>query len=289
MNTIFIVLPILALLMFQLGIELSLKDFQLFIKRPKPILVGLAGQLILLPLLAFMWGYFFQLETLFFIGLILIACSPGGSSSNIFSMLAKGDIALSVSLTAFSSLLTLFTIPLIMSVTVHATEGFNVGTIQLPVGSLIIQNILFMLVPILLGVLFKHYFPAKAKKAKIGIGKIAFPALILLISVFFLQHYETILQYIGQLGFVILLLILSAMFGGYLLAGLTKLHTKEKRTIVIEVGMQNAAQAIAVASSPFIFNNDLMAIPAIIYALFMNIVLLIYVKWSLFFATELFG
>ncbi|MDL2231143.1 bile acid:sodium symporter [Porphyromonadaceae bacterium OttesenSCG-928-L07] len=278
MNTIFIVLPILTLLMFQLGIELNIKDFQLFVKRPKPVIIGLIGQLILLPLLAFGWAYLFQLEAVFFIGLILIACSPGGSSSNIFSMLAKGDIALSVSLTALSSVLTLFTIPVIMAIAVNITDGFSAGIIQLPIGSLIIQNILLMLLPILLGLLFKYKFPTQAEKTRKFIGKIAFPALLLLISVFFFQHYETILQYIGQLGGVVLLLILSALLGGYLLALVSRLKEKEKRTIIIEIGMQNAAQAIAIASSPFIFNNDIIAIPAIIYALLMNVVLLVYVR-----------
>ena len=278
MNTIFIVLPILTLLMFQLGIELNTKDFLLFVKRPAPVLVGLAGQLMLLPLLAFAWAWLFELEAVFFVGLVLIACSPGGSSSNVFSMLAKGDIALSVSLTAFSSILTLFTIPVVMSVAVEAADGFSAGIIRLPVGALIVQNIVLMLVPILLGQLFRYRFPAQAEKTRRFIGKIAFPALLILISVFFLQHYETIFRYIGRLGGVILLLILSALLGGYLLALIAGLREKEKRTIVIEVGMQNAAQAIAVASSPFIFNNDIIAIPAIIYALLMNIVLLVYIR-----------
>ena len=97
MNAIWIVLPILTLLMFELGLTLQTEDFQLFRKRPRPIIAGLVGQIILLPMLAFALGHVFQLEPLFFIGIILIACSPGGSSSNIFSMIAKGDVALSVS------------------------------------------------------------------------------------------------------------------------------------------------------------------------------------------------
>lgn len=277
MNTIFIVLPILTLLMFQLGIELSLKDFQLVLKRPKPMFIGLAGQYIL-PLLAFAWAFAFQLEAVFFIGLVLIACSPSGSSSNVFTMLAKGDIALAVSLTAFSSVLTLFTTPFIVSLAMAVTDGVNMGIIKLPIGSLIIQNILLMIMPIVLGMYFKYKFPQKAEKVRQFIARIAFPALLILITIFFFQHYETIFQYIGKLGVVILLLIISALSGGYLLAHVTRLKEKEKRTIVIEVGMQNAAQAIAIASSPFIFNNETMAIPAIIYALLMNVVLLPYVK-----------
>ncbi len=279
MNAIFIVLPILTILMFQLGLELQLRDFSLFLKRPKPIVVGLVGQLILLPAMGFLWGHVFGLNEVLFIGLMLITCSPGGSSSNIFSMLAKGDVALSVSLTALSSIITLFTIPVIMSFVVQYISGSGeYSAINLPVLPLIIQNIVLMLMPILTGIFFRFYFPSKAATIHKILGKIAFPALIVLISIFFIQHFQTITQYIGKLGFCILMLLFSTLAGGWLLAWLCKLHEKEKRTIIIEVGMQNAAQAIAIATSPFIFNNETMAIPAIIYALLMNIVLLVYVR-----------
>ena len=112
MNTIFIVLPILTLLMFDLGLALRPADFRLLVERPKAVFVGLTGQILLLPLIAWAVASGFRLEPLFFLGVMLIACSPGGSSSNVFSMLAGGDVALSVSLTAFSSVITLFTGPL---------------------------------------------------------------------------------------------------------------------------------------------------------------------------------
>ena len=147
MNAIWIVLPILTLLMFELGLTLQTEDFKLFRKRPRPIIAGLAGQIILLPMLAFALGHVFQLEPLFFIGIILIACSPGGSSSNIFSMIAKGDVALSVSLTACSSIITLFTIPVIMEFATHFVDSNLDIDIHLPVGSLIMQNLVLMLLP----------------------------------------------------------------------------------------------------------------------------------------------
>ena len=147
MNAIWIVLPILTLLMFELGLTLQTEDFKLFRKRPRPIIAGLAGQIILLPMLAFALGHVFQLEPLF----ILIACSPGGSSSNIFSMIAKGDVALSVSLTACSSIITLFTIPVIMEFATHFVDSNLDIDIHLPVGSLIMQNLVLMLLPIVAG------------------------------------------------------------------------------------------------------------------------------------------
>lgn len=278
MNPIFIVLPILTLLMFELGLELNIRDFTLFRYRPRPVIAGLIGQIILLPLLAILLGSLFHLDALFFIGLLLIACSPGGSSSNIFSMLAQGDVALSVSLTALSSVITLFTIPLILGWATQMT-GSHTGTfIQLPIGALVMQNLILTLLPIGLGLLFKAKFPEKAEKIKRKLHQISFPALLLLAGVFFIQHYKTIAAHIGQLGICIILLIGLAMFSGILLSRLMHLQRREKRTIVIEIGMQNAAQGIAIASSPLIFNNSTIAIPSILYALFMNLILLTYIK-----------
>ena len=114
MNTVWIVLPVLIALMFQLGIELDRQAFAGVARRPAAVVAGLLGQLALLPFIAFGVGLAFRLPPVYFLGLLLVACCPGGSSSNVFSMLAKGDVALSVTLTALSSLITLFTIPLVM-------------------------------------------------------------------------------------------------------------------------------------------------------------------------------
>lgn len=277
MNGVLIVLPILSLLMFELGINLQLKDFLLLRQKPLPVIIGLTGQIIVLPLLAFFIGILFKLEPVYFLGLMLIACSPGGSSSNVFSMLAKGDVALSVSLTALSSLITLITIPVILEWSIHYA-GTNLNShIELPMGKLLLQNLVLMLVPIALGVAVKHFFPKAAHFMHRILSKIAFPCLMLLAAIFFLQHKTTIIAEFTRLGSCVSLLILSSIFAGLALAKAFRLPLQARRTIIIEIGMQNAAQSIAIASSPFIFNNNTMAIPAIIYALMMNIILLIYV------------
>lgn len=275
MNSVFIVLPILTLLMFDLGLTLRPADFMLVFKRPKAMILGLAGQLIVLPVIAITLALAFNLPPLFFIGLVLIACCPGGSSSNVFSMLAKGDVALSVSLTALSSIITLITVPMIMDWTT-STVGESVG-VQLPVGNLLAQNIVTMLVPIILGITVRHYWADAAAKIERVLSKLAFPALMLLASIFFIQHHDTIADNFKLLGLCTGALILISITVASICSRLCKLDTRERRTIVIEVGMQNAAQAIAVASSPFIFNDGVIAIPAIIYALLMNVILLIYV------------
>ena len=275
MNTIWIVLPILTLLMFDLGLALRFEDFGKVFRRPWPIVVALFGQLILLPAIALALAYLFKLPPVFFIGLVLIACCPGGSSSNVFSKLAGGDVALSVTLTAISSVITLFTIPFVMSWATRLV-GESVG-IALPVGNLIKQNIVLMLVPVLLGIGMHYAWPNAAKKTDRVLTKLAFPLLMVLITVFYIQHHRTILDNIGLLGACVTVLILVAIGISSLLSRLVKNNSQQRRTVVIEVGMQNAAQAIAIASSPLIFANEEMAIPAILYSLMMNIVLLTYV------------
>ncbi|MBR1717293.1 MAG: bile acid:sodium symporter family protein [Paludibacteraceae bacterium] len=279
MNTIFIVLPILTILMFDLGLVLKPADFKLIAERPKPVLIGLGGQIILLPLIA--WGLIelsavsIQLSAFSIIGIMLVACSPGGSSSNVFSMLAKGDVALSVTLTACSSIVTLFTLPLIMAwVTAGVGEAVN---IHLPVGKLLVQNIVLMVVPISIGFVLNLFRPETAAKIHNVLKRVAMPALVLLVTIFFVQHRQTIVAEIGSLGLMMTALILATTGCGALLARLFRLSGKERRTLVIEIGMQNAAQAITIACSPLIFNNESIAIPAIIYALMMNLVLLAYV------------
>lgn len=114
MNTIWIVMPILIVLMFLLGIELKRNAFNEVARNPRALFAGLAGQIVILPAIAFAVAWALNLPPIYFMGIMLIACCPGGSSSNVFSMLVKGNIALSITLTALSSVITLFTLPVIM-------------------------------------------------------------------------------------------------------------------------------------------------------------------------------
>ena len=233
MNSIWIVIPVLLVLMFLLGTDLDKKAFTNVAKSPKAVIAGTIGQIILLPLIAFGIAWALKLPPVYFIGLVLVACCPGGSSSNVFSMLAKGDVALSVTLTAISSIVTLITLPFIMSGVAEFVSLQNNVEVVLPVGKLLVQNIVLLFAPMLVGIL--------------GVAASA--------------------------------LILAAMLCSSLLSRAGRFTAGVRRTIVIEVGMQNAAQAIAIASSPLIFNSGEMAIPAIIYALLMNVILLLYVAF----------
>ena len=192
-------------------------------------------------------------------------------------MLAKGDVALSVTLTAVSSIVTLFTLPVIMELTSHIVSH-NAGiSIELPVGKLLVQNIVLLFVPLMAGWFFRRWKPILASKVSKVLNKLAFPALMTLALLFFLQYTQEIIDNFRLIGMACGLLILASMACSSLLSRIGRLTQAARRTIVIEVGMQNAAQAIAIATSPFIFNSGEMAIPAIIYALLMNVILLLYV------------
>ncbi len=273
MESILIVIPILTALMFELGLNLEPKDFKLILAQPRGVVAGLIGQVILLPCTALLICKLCGLSPLMAVGLMLIACCPGGSSSNVFSLIAGGNVALSVSLTALSSVITLFTMPLIMAWVMSA----DASPIELPIENLLIQNIFLMLVPIVVGLLIRVLVPREAKKIDAVLSKCAFPALMILAVVYFIEEYKAIVENFAELGLSVCLLMGSAMLIGTLISRGFRLPVRDRRTIVIEVGMQNAAQAIAVAGSPFVFNNPAIAAPAIIYALVMNVALLTYV------------
>lgn len=270
MNAVVIVLPILTLLMFDLGLTLRPIDFRMVARRPKAVGVAMLGQLVLLPLIALLLWHVFGLSPTLGAGLLLIACCPGGSSSNVFSMLAGGDVALSVSLTAISSVATLITLPVVM----HMAVG---GEISLPVGNLLVQNLLLVFLPLAIGFVVRLLKPHAASRMERVLSKLAFPLLMLLAGIFFVQNSAVIIENFVNLGLCITLLIVMAAGGAALMARVAGLDLRCRRTIVIEVGMQNAAQAIAIATSPLIMNNSTAAVPAIVYALVMNVVLLTYV------------
>ncbi|MDE6366348.1 MAG: bile acid:sodium symporter family protein [Muribaculaceae bacterium] len=268
MSSVFIVMPILTMLMFDLGLELKVKDFALVFSRPRAVIAGLAGQIILLPLIVYALTRVISVSDAMFMGLMLIACCPGGSSSNVFTGIAKGDVALSVSMTALSSVITLVTLPLLMG-----------AMFELPVGRLVVQNLVLVLLPVAVGMFVCHRYPVAASKIHAVLRRLAFPLLMLLAGLFFVGNREVIIENFGVLGSIVTLLIIFAMAGGWLLGLVARLNGRERRTLVIEVGMQNAAQAIALAGSPLVFNDETLAVPAIVYALMMNVILLVYVAF----------
>lgn len=261
--------------MFCLGLELRPTDFTAFRSNSKPLLVGLVGQLILLPLMAWVCVRMFDLAPAFAAGVVLIACCPGGSSSNAFTMLARGNVALSVTLTAITSVITTISIPFFM----YLLSG-SVAEGELPIGRLLIQNLVLMIAPLALGMSWHALRPTVALQIAHWIKRYALLLLLILVTVFFIENRAIITDHFAVVGLATSALLVGAIALGTLLSRLLSLETKDRKTILIEIGMQNAAQAIAIASSPFVFNSKEMAVPAVIYALLMNVVLLLYVQYA---------
>lgn len=282
-NPIFIVIPILFLLTFNLGTKLKITNFKQLYYSPKAVLIGLFSQIIILPLFAILIGKFFALSNIFQLGLLLIAASSGGSSSALFTYLIKGDLELSILLTTCSALLSIFTLPFWLFIV------FQSEITYLILLKIIGQNLILCLLPLILG-FYIHKYSNNNKLYLCILNKLnalIFPLLILVTTLFFIQHFAT-LQTSGLTLFIsVLCLIISAMSFIYIINfvdyfNLFKLNNAaQKRTLVIEVGIQNAAQAITIAISPLTFNSEILAIPAIIYALLMNFVLIFYIFYAM--------
>lgn len=200
MNSIWIVMPILALMMFLIGTELSKASFKDIIMNPIPILIGLTGQLFILPLIAIFVGLNLNLKPIYFAGLMLIALSPGGSSSNVFTLLAKGNVELSVLLTLLSSIITLVSLPIIMKwvsfylLSEASIELDGIGQ------KIVLHNIVLTVMPMSIGVLLKAIFPEAIRIVAKVLHKVALPALLTLVLVFILQHRQEIYDNIVYLG-----------------------------------------------------------------------------------------
>ena len=276
MNSLFIIMPILIFLMFCIGLELKLSNFKLMLKQPKSIIIGTLAQLIIHPLIAWFLLSFLDISDQMKIGIILIASCPGGASSNAFSYLVKADVALSVLLTSLSSLLSIFTIPIIISTYIYFSIGDNVS-FHLPFFKLLMQNVVFLLLPIVFGMLLNRYKEEYAKKLSLWTKKLPIYLLLILITVFFIENIDVIIQTFNKLSIAVFILVIGVMIVSDLIALIFKIKLPQRKAIVIGVGIKNAAQAMLIAASPIILNNPEIAIPAVLYALIMNIVILGYV------------
>jgi bile acid:Na+ symporter, BASS family len=276
MNNLYIVLPVLGILMFTLGLELRLADFTALAKKPKPVSVGLFGQIVILPVAAIIIAFFMEMPLEFKIGLVLIAACPGGITSNTFTMLAGGNTALSVVLTSITSFLSVVSLPLVLYLASVIFSAEYAG-ISLPFMKIVTQSFMMVYIPIILGMLLRKIAPKKAAALAGLLRKISLPLLLLVVAAFIYRELAVIISCIRELFTAVLLLSVLSMAAGGLLSAVWGLAARERKTIVIEVGMQNAAQAITIASSPFLLNNASIALPAVIYVVLMNAAVISYV------------
>lgn len=256
----------LGVIMLGMGLSITLNDFKRIFIYPKAVAIGLVNQIILLPLIAFGLVLLFGLKTELAVGLMILAACPGGATSNLISHLAKGDTALSITLTAFSSLITVITIPFIVN---FAILQFIPGgeAQQLNVFGTILSVLIITVVPVSIGMFIHSRAPRFSERMErpVKILSAVFLAIIILAAV--LKERENMLTFFRQAGPVALTLNILTLALGFYASQLFRLSPKQSGTISIESGIQNGTLGITVAAT--LLNNSVMTIPSAIYSLIM--------------------
>lgn len=274
--TIFLPLA-LGIIMLGLGLALTLKDFHNVLKAPKAVLVALLCQTIILPLACLCLVYLFKLEPALAVGMMLLAASPGGTSANLYSHLADGDVALNISLTAVNSALSIITLPLIVnwSLAHFFLEG---QTIPLQF-SKVLQVFIIVLGPVIIGMWVRNRYPAFAEKMANPVKMLSLIFLLLVVLVALVQEWETLRIWAPIIGLAALAFNLVSLAVGYFVPKAFGINDRQATAIGMEIGIHNGTLAIAIAFSPLLLNNPTMAVPAAIYGLIAFITAALFGYW----------
>jgi BASS family bile acid:Na+ symporter len=263
-------LPIsLAIIMLGMGMTLILDDFKRIFKFPKAIFIGLTNQLILLPIVGFLLAILFNLDPTMAVGLMILASCPGGPTSNLITQVCKGNIALSVTLTAFASFISILLIPFILSFVLQYFDTNTVATIQLPIVDTILQIMVITVIPITVGMIIRKYKANFAKRMEKPMRTASTVIFILVFIAVLIANKSMLIDGMKEAGLVTLLLNLITMALGYFTAKIFKLDLKSRISIMIESGIQNGTLAFVIAAS--ILNDVEMGIPIGVYAIWMFI------------------
>ena len=270
-----IFLPLaLAFIMFALGLGLTGADFLRVIKQPKDFFVGAISQIILLPVIAFILVSIWPISPELAIGVMIIAAAPGGVTSNILTSFAKGDVALSVSLTAIISLLCVLTVPFII-VTSLGLLGLDNVTQNISLTSMAISMFLIVTVPVIIGMIFRKFASNLALKFEPIAKKISLVLFVVVLLGAILAEKENIVSYFADAGLVTLVLNVVMMIVAFYVAQFLGTGNSQKKCIAIECGLQNGTLAIFVGTT--LFGGGAYVIPAATYSLIMFATSLIFV------------
>jgi BASS family bile acid:Na+ symporter len=267
----------LGIIMLGLGLSLSLADFARVAKFPKPVLIGLACQLLLLPLACFFLAKAFGLAPALAVGLMLLAASPGGTTANLYSHLAHGDVALNITLTAVNSVVAILTMPLIVNLSL---AYFMTAEQAIPLQfAKVVQVFAIVLGPVAIGMWLRSRFPGFAERMQKPVKIVSALFLLLIILLAVAKDWRTFVDYAPAVGGAALAFNLLSMAVGYCVPRLLKLNLRQAIAIAMEIGIHNGTLAIALALSPALLNNPTMAIPAAIYSLIMFITAALFGLW----------
>ena len=263
-SSVFLPLAI-AFIMFSLGLGLRIQDFSRIFYQIKDISIGLFSQLIILPFIAFLIAILYpNISPEIAVGLIIISLVPGGATSNMFTSLVRGDVALSISLTALTSLICIFTIPLF---SVFAFNYFMNEDIEISILQKSLELFAIVTVPTLIGMLVNNYFNSFAEKIKKSASIISSLLLAIVILGAVLKYSSDLTNYFQQAGIITLILNIIMMTIGFYLGRVFASSSKQTKTYVYELGLQNGTIAIFVAET--FFGAGSFIIPAATYSLIM--------------------
>ncbi len=270
-----IFLPLaLAFIMFALGLGLTVADFLRVIKQPKDFFIGAISQIILLPIIAFILVSIWPISPELAIGVMIIAAAPGGVTSNILTSFAKGDVALSVSLTAIISLLCVVTVPFIIVTSLSLLSLDNI-TQNISLTSMAISMFLIVTVPVIIGMIFRKFASNVALKFEPISKKISMVLFVIVLLGAILAEKDNIVSYFADAGLITFVLNVVMMIVAFYVAHLLRTGNPQKKCIAIECGLQNGTLAIFVGTT--LFGGGAYIIPAATYSLIMFATSLIFV------------
>ena len=265
-----IFLPIsLAIIMFGMGLSLVSDDFVRLFAYPKAVLVGLCNQLLFLPLIGFAIIVLFDLNPTMAIGVMILSLCPGGPTSNLISQVSRGNIGLSVTLTALASLITVFTIPILLSKAIAYFTGDTDVVIQLPILETMLQILVITVIPISIGMMIRKRREAFALSMEKPMRTASTVLFVIIFLIIIIANKDNLTQAMKEVGLPTLLLNLSTMGLGFVSAKLFGITGKSQISITIESGIQNGTLAFVIATT--ILNNFEMGLPTGAYSIWMFI------------------
>ena len=263
----------LALIMLTLGLGLTIQDFTRVVNQPKDFIVGLLCQLILLPIVAFLLIKVLNTPLELALGVMIIAAAPGGVSSNVLTKFANGDVALSISLTAILSLISIISVPFIIF---KSADLLNIqyATNEISMLQISLKMFLVVTLPVIIGMIIRKFVPFLSSEDKLMERISIFLFAIVFIAIW-VEEKENILSYLKQAGLVTLILNVVMMFIGYYIAKFLATGIEQRKCISLECGLQNGTLAVFVATQ--IFDDIAFIVPTATYALVMFLTSIIFV------------
>jgi BASS family bile acid:Na+ symporter len=259
-------LPIaLAIIMFGLGLSLTVADFARVVRYPRATIVALACQVLILPAVCLGLVLLFDLEPALAVGMMLLAASPGGTTANVLSHLAGGDVALNITLTAINSVLAVLTLPVVVNLALDGFMGQS-GQLGLQPGKML-QVFAIVLVPVAIGMVVRHRAEAFTARMRGPVRVASIVVLVSVIAVAVFQERDNVGGYLRDVGLVALLLCVASLTIGYFVPRAARVERRQAIASSFEIGVHNSTLAITIALSPSLLDNARMAVPAAVYGI----------------------